>query len=142
MGDTTTANNKRKEKRPRDVCRVGRTEFFRSERSHGLHLSQVPTHTRGPEPCPSWTASPPVTSLQRRVEEKGEMWTPCFSVNNGVSQTGIFFRLCEGISVVNCKKIFFFFGGGRVELGKKMPYSYFFIVLNDTLLEIFFQKFL
>lgn len=105
IGDTTTANNKRNEKD--HVTCVGLAE----RNSFGESVPTVRTclrfpHTRSPEPCPSWTASPRVTSFQRRVEEKGEMWTPCFSKNNGVSQKGIFFRTCEGISVTNCKDFF------------------------------------
>lgn len=84
IGDTTTANNKRNEKD--HVTCVGLAE----RNSFGESVPTVRTclrfpHTRSPEPCPSWTASPRVTSLQRRVEEKGEMWTPCFSKNNGIS---------------------------------------------------------
>lgn len=85
-------HRQQQKKRKKHVTCVGLAERNSFEES-------VPTvrtclrfpHTRSPEPCPSWTASPRVTSLQRRVEEKGEMWTPCFSKNNGVSQKGIFF---------------------------------------------------
>lgn len=95
----------KKRKKPRDVCRVGRTEFFRRERSHGPHLSQIPTHAEpGTMSQLDRLTTCDVTSAARGG--KGGNVDALFFKEQWRKSERDFFLTFEGISVRYCKEFF------------------------------------